>query len=246
MAYTVHEVAKLAGVTIKTLYHYQKIGLLIPEQVAENGYRYYGDKELERLQQILLYRELDFSLEQIKIALENEPNRLRCLHEQHSLLKARQQRLAGIVSTLEQTLSLAKKGESMTAEKMFQGLNQEEWKKALAPQNEHLQEKYGFKLDTINMNVEKMNESANEAAEFISLMAASLRNGVRTDDESVVSAIQKHIAFLKRSIDIDEKGFAAQSRFFLSDDFHRSMLEGQQTGLSYYLCIAAENLAAMQ
>ena len=53
MPYTVHEVAELSGVTIKTLYHYQKIGLLMPESIAENGYRYYGEKELKRLQHIL-------------------------------------------------------------------------------------------------------------------------------------------------------------------------------------------------
>jgi DNA-binding transcriptional MerR regulator len=52
MSYTVHEVDELSGVTIKKLYHYQKIGLLMPESVAENGYRYYDDKEIRRLQQI--------------------------------------------------------------------------------------------------------------------------------------------------------------------------------------------------
>ena len=62
MVYTVHEVAKISGVSIKALYHYHKIGLLIPESIAANGYRYYSDKELKTLQQILFYRELDFSL----------------------------------------------------------------------------------------------------------------------------------------------------------------------------------------
>lgn len=61
MIYTVHEVAKISGVSIKTLHHYHKIGLLMPERVAEN----YGDKELKRLQQILFYRELEFPLEKI-------------------------------------------------------------------------------------------------------------------------------------------------------------------------------------
>lgn len=79
MLYTVNEVAKLSGTTIKTLYHYQKIGLLMPEIVTENGYRYYGENELKRLQQILFYRELDFSLDSIKAALDHEPDRLRCL-----------------------------------------------------------------------------------------------------------------------------------------------------------------------
>ncbi len=73
MSYTVHEVAKLSGVTIKTLYHYQKIGLLMPESIAGNGYRYYGDKELEQLQQILFYRELDFQLEKSKLPCRTSP-----------------------------------------------------------------------------------------------------------------------------------------------------------------------------
>ncbi|MGE4549240.1 MAG: MerR family transcriptional regulator, partial [Intestinibacillus sp.] len=104
MAYTVHEVAKLSGVTIKTLYHYQKIGLLMPESIAENGYRYYGDRELEQLQQILFYRELDFPLEKIKAAMQNEPSRLRCLYEQKALLMARQQRISSILHTLEEAI----------------------------------------------------------------------------------------------------------------------------------------------
>lgn len=66
--YTVTEVARLAGVTVKALHHYHKIGLLKPCKVTEAGYRLYGTKELERLQQILFYRELDFSLEQIGLA----------------------------------------------------------------------------------------------------------------------------------------------------------------------------------
>lgn len=75
MLYTVNEVAKLSGTTIKTLYHYQKIGLLMPEVVTENGYRYYGENELKRLQQILFYRELDFPLDRVKAALDHEPDR---------------------------------------------------------------------------------------------------------------------------------------------------------------------------
>ena len=93
MAYTGKEVADLSGVTVKTLYHYQRVGLLLPDSIGKNGYRYYTDKELERLQQIMFYRELDFSLGQIKIALENEPNRLICLEQQRTLLIERKERL---------------------------------------------------------------------------------------------------------------------------------------------------------
>ncbi|MFD3259167.1 MerR family transcriptional regulator [Paenibacillus lentus] len=73
--YTVHEVAKLAHTTVKTLHHYHKIGLLIPEQTTEAGYRLYEKKDLERLQQILFYKELDFPLKEIKQLLNGEINR---------------------------------------------------------------------------------------------------------------------------------------------------------------------------
>lgn len=91
MLYTVKEVANLTGVTVKTLYHYHKIGLLKPCRISDVGYRIYGVKELERLQQILFYRELDFSLKDIKKALEDEPSRQLCLTNQYELLIARRQ-----------------------------------------------------------------------------------------------------------------------------------------------------------
>lgn len=189
MPYTVHEVAELSGVTIKTLYHYQKIGLLMPESIAENGYRYYGEKELKRLQQILFYRELDLSLENIKTALDNVPDRLNCLSEQYSMLKAREQRLTDILRTLEETIQHEEKGVPMSEEKMFNGLNKKEWEEAIAGQNEHLRGKYGYEIDTSEINADAMNQKAHEAAEFMSFMAASLKNGVSVNDKNVSDAI---------------------------------------------------------
>ena len=244
MSYTVHEVAKLSGVTIKTLYHYQKIGLLMPARIAENGYRYYGDKELKRLQQILFYRELGFSLKNIKKALDNESDRLKCLRDQYLLLKAEEQRLAQILCTLEKTIQHEEEGVPMSKEKMFSGLNKKEWEDAIADQNEYLQKNYGYEMDTSNIDADEMNRKANEAAEFMSFMATSLKNGVSVHDKSVFDAIEKHIKFMQQDMDIDANGFAAQTRFLLTDEFHRKMMEDQQTGLSYYICFAAESYAA--
>lgn len=244
MSYTVHEVAKLSGVTIKTLYHYQKLGLLMPESIAENGYRYYGDRELQQLQQILFYRELDFTLEKIKTAMQSEPSRLRCLCEQKTLLKARQQRISSILHTLEETILHEEKGAAMSKEKMFAGLNKEEWETALKPQNEYLQENYGHALDLGTIDADAMNEKAREAAEFMAFMANALRTGVSAGADEVHAAIEKHIKFMRHSMEIDAQGFAAQSKFLMTDELHRQMLEEQQTGLSYYICYAAESYAA--
>src|SRR5438105_14624569 len=67
---TVSEVAKLSGVSVRTLHHYDEIGLLKPDSVGANGYRYYGRDELLRLQQILFHRELGFPLEEIAKVLD--------------------------------------------------------------------------------------------------------------------------------------------------------------------------------
>src|SRR5512142_2846337 len=64
--FTIRQLCKMAGVTPRTLHYYDEIGLLKPSRVGENGYRYYGEESLLRLQQILLYRELDLPLESIK------------------------------------------------------------------------------------------------------------------------------------------------------------------------------------
>jgi len=127
---------------------------------------------------------------------------------------------------------------------MFNGLNQKEWEEAIAYQNEHLQNKYGYEINTSEVHADVMNPKASEALEFMSFMAASLKNGVSVHDKSVSDAIEKHIEFMQQDMNIDAAGFAAQTRFLMTDDFHREMMEGQQTGLSYYICFAAESYAA--
>lgn len=145
--------------------------------------------------------------------------------------------------TLEETIQHEEKGVSIGKEKMFNGLNKKEWEEAIAYQNEHLREKYEYEIDTKEINIDAMNEKAKEATEFISFMIDSLRNSVSVNDKSVLAAIEKHIMFMQKDMNIDSEGFAAQTRFLMTDDFHRQMLEGQQTGLSYYICFAAENYA---
>ena len=91
--FTVNEVANIAHTTVKTLHYYHKIGLLIPEHTTDAGYRLYGEKDLERLQQILFYKELDFTLKEIKELLDEKNNRDNILIEQKYLLEQKIERL---------------------------------------------------------------------------------------------------------------------------------------------------------
>ena len=69
---TVHEVSKLTGVSIRRLHYYDQIGLLRPSDITESGYRLYNDVAIERLQQILLFRELEFPLKEIKQIIDSK------------------------------------------------------------------------------------------------------------------------------------------------------------------------------
>ncbi|EHQ87719.1 MerR family transcriptional regulator [Desulfosporosinus youngiae] len=246
MLYTVKEVAELAGVTIKTLHHYHKKGLLQPSKITNSGYRLYGRTELERLQQILFYRELDFSLNDIKKALEDEPSRLACLSKQQELLIARKQRLDCLLNTINESVVLSRKGAVMDKSSMFQGLNKEEWKDALSEQRQYLEDKYGYNIPEVEEDqVYSMNEQAMEAQQFIGCLKDALNSGRKANDVSIQELLKNHIAFLNsHGHNIDAKSFASQTRFFIDDDFHRSIFENQQIGLSYYLCIAADMYAA--
>ncbi|HFI0795558.1 TPA: MerR family transcriptional regulator [Streptococcus suis] len=97
--WTVKQVSQLTGLTVRTLHHYDQIGLLKPAFVAENGYRYYNQENLARLQEILLFRELDFSLKDIEQLLDvTEVNRQQVLRDHITLLELKRERLDRIIN----------------------------------------------------------------------------------------------------------------------------------------------------
>ena len=106
---TVHEVAQLASVSVRTLHYYDEIGLLRPDCTTEAGYRLYGEAQLERLQQILFFRELDFPLRQIARILDDPAfDRQQALRNHQTLLAKKRQRLDALLGLIDNTL----KGES--------------------------------------------------------------------------------------------------------------------------------------
>lgn len=95
---TVHEVSKISGVSIRALHHYDKIGLLPATEVTKAGYRLYDDKALERLQHILLFKELEFSLKEIKDILDSPGfDRSKALEQQIQMLELRKEHLQNLI-----------------------------------------------------------------------------------------------------------------------------------------------------
>ncbi|MFD2933037.1 MerR family transcriptional regulator [Spirosoma flavum] len=121
--YPVNKLAKLAGVSVRTLHHYDRLGLLKPSVRTEAKYRMYGENELIRLQQILFYKELDFSLNEI-LGILDDPDftMLTALESHKQALVARRDRLSTLLVTIDKTISTLK-GERvmLTTGELYEG-----------------------------------------------------------------------------------------------------------------------------
>ena len=120
--YTVSEAARLAHVTVRTLHHYDAIGLLVPSQRSASGYRLYTDADLRRLHQILLLRELGFPLETIRKVLDDPSyDRATALREQREVLVERIRRTESVVRAIDHALDALERGTEMEPERLFEG-----------------------------------------------------------------------------------------------------------------------------
>jgi len=113
---TVGTVARLSGLTVRTLHHYDEIGLLTPSERGENGYRLYTDEDIERLRKILVYRELSLGLDEIKTIVNDAKDASESLLAERVRITDRIQRLRAIADMIDATIAHERQGVRMTAE----------------------------------------------------------------------------------------------------------------------------------
>lgn len=183
MKYTVAKLAKLAGISPRTLRFYDEIGLLQPVR-EENGYRTYGKAEVDRLQQILFYREAGLELSQIAEILNSGGfNAAQAMQNHLQSLKQRRCELDSLIATAEKTLQSLEGGKTMNDKEKFEG-----FKQSLIEENEanfgaEIREKYGENT-VAESNAKMMNMTQEQYAEFEQLgktlneaIAAAVKNG---------------------------------------------------------------------
>ncbi|MFI1359682.1 MerR family transcriptional regulator [Streptomyces sp. NPDC020898] len=121
MSYSVGQVAGFAGITVRTLHHYDEIGLLVPGGRSHAGHRRYSDADLDRLQQILFYRELGFPLDEVATLLDDPNADPRAqLRRQHELLTARIEQLQKMAAAVEHAMEARRMGINLTPEEKFE------------------------------------------------------------------------------------------------------------------------------
>ncbi len=124
MAYTVKKLSELSGVTIRTLHFYEEVGLLKPAYHGSNGYRYYEEKELHQLQQILFFKELGFSLKEIqKVLGRNDFDQLSALYSHRKSLNQEWEKIEQLLKTIDKTIKHLKGKKKMKDKEIFDGFN---------------------------------------------------------------------------------------------------------------------------
>lgn len=185
---TVGQVAKLAGVSVRTLHHYDELGLLCPSQRSDGGYRLYGDEELQRLQQILFFKELAFPLEEIARLMKDPAFDLHAaLMLQRRLLEEKAVRIQALLGAVDAALNSIERGTAMTNEERFEVFAEEaeqRWGNTPAYQeSKRKTARYG-KQEWQHIKAEA--QALNEA--FLGAMAA----GVKPTDAKAMALAEQH------------------------------------------------------
>ena len=202
--YTVKELARLTGLTSRTLRYYDAIGLLRPRRDRENGYRLYGPEEVNRLQQILLYRDMGLPLEEIKRLLDAPGfDREAALREHLGRLRERRREVDALIRAVEHTLDTIEGGTMMNDKEKFEGMKRQAIRENEAAYGRELREKYGEEaMEEYNRRLSGMSQQDwEDTRREEEGCKAALRRAVEAGDpagEDAREAVRLHAAWLER------------------------------------------------
>lgn len=238
--YTVGAVARLAGVTVRTLHHYDEVGLVRPSGRTDAGYRLYEAADLGRLRDVLSYRELGFTLEQIARILDDpQGDTVSHLREQHRLVRQRIDRLHDVLSHLEKLMEAEQMGINLTPEEQLEVFG-ENW----------LGEEYAAEAEQKWGDTEAWQQSQGRAAalgkdDWVEVkaetdalereLAQALASGVPADDERAMDLAERHRASIERFYDCSYAMHRGLGDMYLADPRFTQHYEDVAPGLAQYV-----------
>lgn len=227
----VKEVADLTGVSVRTLHHYDEIGLLVPDNVTEAGYRVYSDENLTTLQQILFFREVGFPLKKIKELLDSPSfNRLEAFELQRDMLVAKRRQLETMIETIDKTLQSERGEMTMTNEEKFKGFDF-----SSNPYEQEARERWGDEaVDKANRNVSKFGEKEQEEMNRIYSNLATLR-GTDPAAAEAQAAISDWYTFLNKIGDYSMEAFAGLGEMYVADERFTKNIDQFGEGLAVFM-----------
>ncbi len=182
MEYSISKLADLAGISTRTLRYYHEMGLLVPARMNSNGYRLYDQKQVDRLQQILFYRELDVDLKTIQALLEVSHDEIRLLQEHKHQLQNKKKHIEALIATIEATIAHVRGERMMKDNEKFIGFKQEQIKANEEQYGEEIRSQYGHEtIDASNTQFLNLTEKEMHDLEILQQqLHDTLRRAVST------------------------------------------------------------------
>lgn len=242
MEYTILKLAKMAGVSTRTLRYYDEVGILQPARINSSGYRIYGSKEVDRLQQILFYRELDFSIDKIKEILDSTDfDELRALTTHREQLLNKRKQLDLLINNVERSIQ-AKEGRlKMKDNEKFEG-----FKRNLLDENERkygkeVREKYGEEtVKASNDKFMKMTKEQYEEFEKLSIEVLDTLEAAMETKDPAGDLAQKACELHKKWLTFTWKDYSKEAhvglaQMYVDDERFTAYYDKRKPGMAEFL-----------
>lgn len=253
MAYTVKKLSELSGVTIRTLHFYEEIGLLKPASHGSNGYRYYEEKEMLQLQQILFFKKLGFSLKQIqKVLGRDDFDQLSALYSHRKSLSQEWEKIALLLKTIDKTIKHLKGKKKMKDQEIFDGFNVGIVTRAKGHESYFAAEEIVVKSvknpTKSTQDVEKRGkafyENINKTAHAIFKdLVHCLEKGMEPDSDEVQRIMKKHHAFTEQIHNATQEVYRALAQLYQEHPEFRKQLDPFHSELAVFMAQAMKVFA---
>jgi DNA-binding transcriptional MerR regulator len=247
----VGQVAQLAGVTARTLHHYDRIGLLTPSERTAAGYRQYTASDLDRLHRILVYRELGFPLEEVATLLDDpDADPAAHLRRQLRLLRDRLERNRSMVAAVEKELEAYQMGIQLTPEERFEVFGENDPAQYDAEAEQRWGETDAYKESqrrASSYTKEDWLRIKAEGEDVERRFAETLQSGVPADSEQAMDIAEEHRQQISRNFyDCPPEMHAGLGRMYVEDERFTAHYEQRAPGLAQYVSTAVQANAARQ
>ncbi|MBA2649616.1 MAG: MerR family transcriptional regulator [Legionella sp.] len=226
MSYTVKQLAKLSGVSSRTLRFYDEINLLKPGYYGENNYRYYEEEQLLMLQQILFYRELGFRLSDIQRIINNDDfNTIEALESHKNILKQDLNRKENLIKTIDKTIARIRGNTKMKDEELYYGFDSKKQKQ----HEKYLVEKGILTQEFLNeCNAKVKNWSDKEKNVFIhdierimNALIMAIDKKLLPSSEEVQNLLHEHYIWLKRTWTPTKESYTGLIQLYQTPEFRK-------------------------
>ncbi len=237
MTYHIKQLAELAGVSVRTLHHYDAIGLLKPMRDLKNSYRKYGERELLRLQQILFLRELEFPLPEIKKIMDSPGfDPAKALADQKALIQLKRKRLDKLIRTIDETIKKLNNEKNMDDKELYSAFSKEEGEKYAAEAKERWghTEAYRQSMERVKkMTKEDWARISKESDDLMRELVESMPDGIGSD--KVQSLIGRHYASLRNFYEPNLEMYRGLGEMYVADQRFAAYYEKYAPGLAIFM-----------